>query len=179
MAAQDGWILESSESSTKGGTLKNAGGTFQLGDDASNRQYRSILSFNTAALPDNAVIKSAMLKIRYSSIVGTNPFTILGSLWTQIKKGSFTNNPNLQLADFNATPSSTTSAGTFTGPVSAWYSATLTAVGRNNLSRTGITQFRLRFATDDNNNNVADYIRFNSGEAAQNQPELVITYTIP
>lgn len=178
-AAQDGWILESSESSTAGGTLNSSGGTFQLGDDASNRQYRAILSFNTAALPDNATIQSAVLKIKYSSFVGTNPFSVLGSLWAQIKKDTFNNNASLELADFNVAPSSATSAGSFSGPVNAWYSATLTSTGRANLNLTGLTQFRLRFATDDNNNHIADMIRFNSGNASANQPELVITYTIP
>ena len=34
-----------------------------------NRQYRGILSFNTASLPDNAIILSAVLKIKQSGAV--------------------------------------------------------------------------------------------------------------
>jgi hypothetical protein len=136
------------------------------------------LSFNTAALPDNAIIQSAVLKIRQNSITGTNPFGILGNLLAQIRQGAFNNN-SLELADFNSAPSSATIAGTFLGPVNAWYNATLTATGRTYLNRTGLTQFRLRFATDDNNNNAADFIRFNSGNAPANQPELTITYILP
>ncbi|MCQ3939261.1 MAG: hypothetical protein DPW18_19790, partial [Chloroflexi bacterium] len=60
----DGWILESSEASGAGGTMNPSAATFNLGDDAANRQYRTILHFDTSALPDNAVITSAVLKIR-------------------------------------------------------------------------------------------------------------------
>ncbi|KAA0252280.1 MAG: hypothetical protein EDM79_21515, partial [Chloroflexi bacterium] len=41
---QDGWVLESSETSGMGGTMNASAATFDLGDDASNRQYRVILS---------------------------------------------------------------------------------------------------------------------------------------
>jgi len=44
--------------SGKGGTL-SAAGTLRVGDDASKKQYRSILYFDTSALPDNAVIRSS------------------------------------------------------------------------------------------------------------------------
>ncbi len=46
-ALQDGWILESTETSNKGGTLNSTDTTFKLGDAAADKQYRSILSFNT------------------------------------------------------------------------------------------------------------------------------------
>ncbi len=60
-AAQDGWVLESAAHSEVGGSFSTAG-TLRVGYDASNRQYRSILSFNTSALPDDAVIQSVTLK---------------------------------------------------------------------------------------------------------------------
>lgn len=179
IAGHDGWVLEASETSNTGGSLDYNSNTFVVGDDASNRQYRSILSFNTASLPNNAIIQSAVLKIRYTSANGISPFVVLGDLWTQIKQVAFNNSTSLELADFNAAPSSIVNAGTFSGPVSSWYSATLTSTGRTNLNRTGLTQFRLRFATDDNNNNVANNMRFQSGNASTNQPELIITYIVP
>ena len=179
LADQDGWIVEASENSNTGGSLNSVSNRIRLGDDASDRQYRTILSFNTASLPNNAVIQSAVLKVKHHSTIGTNPFNVLGTLWMQIKQGTFNNNANLELADFNAAPSTTSNAGTFSGPVSSWYSATLTPTGRAYLNLTGLTQFRLLFSTADNNNNIADFIRFNSGDAPTDQPELVITYTIP
>jgi hypothetical protein len=47
-ATYDGHVLESTETSGQGGTLNSSGSAFRLGDDASNRQYRAVLSFNTA-----------------------------------------------------------------------------------------------------------------------------------
>ncbi len=41
----DGWILESAETSNKGGSFNAIAKTFQLGDDALDRQYKTILSF--------------------------------------------------------------------------------------------------------------------------------------
>ncbi|MGC1376805.1 MAG: hypothetical protein WA821_11300, partial [Anaerolineales bacterium] len=51
VGAQDGWILESTKNSGIGGSMSVGSANLQLGDDALNRQYRVILSFNTAPLP--------------------------------------------------------------------------------------------------------------------------------
>lgn len=178
IGTQDGWILESTETSGVGGTMNSAATSFQLGDDISNRQYRVILSFATGSLPDNAVIQSAVLKIKQNgSAVGVNPFTVLGSLWADIRQGNF-GGAALELADFNSTASGV--AGFFGNtPVSGWYSLTLNSTGRSYINRAGGTQFRLRFGTDDNNNGTADYMKFISGDFTSNQPQLVIVYSVP
>jgi hypothetical protein len=76
--SQDGWVLESAETSSQGGSMSAPGAVFYLGDNALNRQYRTILSFNTASLPNEAVITSVTLKIKQAGLVGTNPFTTQG-----------------------------------------------------------------------------------------------------
>jgi hypothetical protein len=160
VAVQDGWV--------------------QLGDDASNRQYRAILSFDTALLPDNAVIKSALLKLQQSGApVGTNPFNILGSLWADIRQGTF-GNLTLQLGDFNAAASAVKVGAFNKVPAGGWYSNTLNAPGLGKINKTGPTQFRLYFATDDNNNRRADYMKFTSGNGpSTGRPQLIITYALP
>ena len=164
--------------------MDSAAATFRLGDDASNRQYRAILSFATAYLPDNAVITSAVIKIKQSGVVGTDPFTILGLLRVDMCNGTF-GAAALQLTDFQATAVPPTvcviPVSYFNStPVNGWYSATLPAVGRNNINLLpGGTQFRLRFATDDNGDSGADYMNFFSGNNATDQPELVVTYYVP
>jgi hypothetical protein len=178
--SQDGWILESSETSGVGGTKDNTAATFRLGDDSSNRQYRAILSFDTSSLPNDAVIKSAVLKIKQSgSAVGSNPFSILDSLYADIRKGYFGSSSSLQLADFNAAATASKVGAFGTTPVSGWYSATLNSTGRSNINKTSLTQFRLFFNLDDNDNNVADYMKFVSGDASSNKPQLIIKYTLP
>lgn len=143
-----------------------------------------MLSFNTAPLPDAASIRSAVLKIKQSGkSVGTNPFNALGNLWVDVSTGWFGSSAALQLADFNA-PATATKSGTFNKiPVNGWYSVMLNINGQNNINKTtlngGLTQFRLYFAKDDNNNHLANFIKFISGNASNNKPLLVITYTLP
>jgi hypothetical protein len=48
------------------------------------------------------------------------------------------------------------------------------------VNRTGVTQFRLGFQTDDDNDAVADIIKFHNGNStAANRPVLVIEYYVP
>jgi len=69
-------------------------------------------------------------------------------------------------------------------PVGNVYSINLTS-GKANINklaaRSGLTQIRLRFKRDDNNNTVANILSLYSGNAAlaADRPQLVITYTIP
>jgi sugar lactone lactonase YvrE len=179
-AAQDGWVLESSENSSVGGSM-DAASTLRLGDDASNKQYRSILSFDTSAVPDTAVIRSVTLKIKKSGVVGTDPLGTLGNLLADMRKGAFSTSA-LELTDFQSAASAS-AIGNFAqvSGAPAWYQLTVPAADFAYVSHTGITQFRIRFATDDNNNSIADYDTFFAGEAASSadRPVLAIEYTIP
>lgn len=180
IASQDGWLLESSENSNVGRWLNTTATRIRLGDDAVNRQYRSILSFNTASIPDNAKISSVTLVLDYPQVVGTNPFTILGKLLVDIHSGSFSDSPALQLADFNASPTAAKVSQVINNyPLQSFIG--LSAVGRSKINKTGLTQLRLYFEKDDNNNQKADYITFTSAnyDIAEAQPFLMITYTLP
>jgi hypothetical protein len=46
-------------------------------------------------------------------------------------------------------------------------------------TNSGLTQFRLRFKLDDNNNAIANTISFFSGNSATNKPTLTIQYFVP
>jgi hypothetical protein len=180
-AANDGWILESSENSGVGSTINTAGTVFNLGDDAQDRQYRSILHFNTLDLPDDAVITKVMLKIKLKATVGTSPFTTHGNILVDIKKGAFSGSADLQPGDFQ-TASSRNAAGTIKNtPASGWYSVTFSSSIFTYINKAGVTQFRLRFQIDDDDDNVADYLKFYSGNAgtAPNRPQLIIEYYVP
>jgi hypothetical protein len=183
---QDGWILESSETSKIGGTINATATTFRLGDDATNKQYRGILSFNTGTLPDAATVTSVTLKVRRQGVTGGgNPLSTFQGFMVDIKKGSF-GTTALQTSDFQATFTAATGKtyGPFNPALSAgWYSINLSG-GKayiNKLStNSGLTQIRLRFKLDDNNNAVANYLSLFSGNAPMfSRPQLVITYTVP
>ena len=178
--ANDGWVLESTETSGKGGTMNATAASFQLGDDAGDRQYRAILSFNTSGLPDNATITSAVIRVEQKAApTGVNPFSVLGTLFVGVHAPSFSA-ATLQLTDFNSAAIKTR-AGTFNPtPVGAWYTAVLNADGLSGISKTTLTQFRLYFSKDDNDNRAANFMKFASGNAAAaDRPLLIISYTLP
>lgn len=176
----DGWLLEKSENSGLGGTLDSGATTFLLGDDSQNRQYRAILSFNTNGLPDNAIVTKVTLKLRKQGLVGTNPFTTHGSLKVDICKLKFGTTTRLQVIDFQA-QASRNLVGTFNKiPANNWYSVNLNNSAMPYVNLKGITQFRLRFYKDDNNDLHADYLKFFSGNAvAAYRPQLIIEYYVP
>jgi hypothetical protein len=178
-AIQDGRLLESSENSNAGGWLDSSATTLIVGDDNLDRQYRSILHFDTSSLPDNAVITKAVLAIRRQGITGSDPFLSLGLLQVDMRKPGF-GAPSLELLDFNS-PSAKTNVGFFSSSLSTfWHRAILNNPAKRHINPLGTTQFRLSFTLDDNDNNSADFIRFFSGEASSvNRPKLIITYTLP
>jgi DNA-binding beta-propeller fold protein YncE len=179
-AAYDGWVLESTATSNVGGSL-SATGTLRMGDDASNRQYRSILSFNTSVLPDNAVIHSVTLKIHKTGVVGTDPLALsaFGSLLADMKKGTL-GTAALQTGDFQATASAN-AVGHFSSIANGRYQLVLPVSDYPYVNLAGITQFRLRFTSTSNNNYIANYDTFYAGDAATStdRPVLSIEYSLP
>ena len=185
IAAQDGWVRESGEFTKKGGAMNATATTLRIGDDALNRQYRSILSFDTSALPSNAVITKVTLHIAYAGKAGTSPFKTHGNLLVDLKTAYFGTTNLLQKADFQslATLSSAGIVGKVPVSTSIYESIlTPTALAQLNtqLSGTGLTQvqLRLRFTKDDNNDFGADFLKFYSGNSLipNAQPVLIIEY---
>lgn len=181
--AHDGWILEASENSNTGGSIDSSATTLRLGDDAARKQYRSILSFDTgASLPDTAVITKATLKLKRQSIVGGgNPVVDFQGFLLDMRRGTFGTSA-LQLTDWQANANKTFGpfSPTLTG---GWYTFNLTSA-KANINKlatgSGLTQIRLRFQLDDNNNAIANYLSLYSGNAgAASRPQLIIEYYVP
>jgi hypothetical protein len=175
--AYDGWILESTETSNTGGLMDATANTFRLGDNAQDKQFRSILSFYTAGLPDDAVIVSAQISIKKLGLVGTSPFTTHNGLKADIRKPRFGPSAALQLTDFNAAADKNLAGAFSNTPAGAWYTANLTSDSLSFINLTGATQLRLRFWKDDNDDLGADYMTFFSGNASFfDRPKLIIVY---
>lgn len=179
IGSHDGWILESGENTNKGGTLEKVSNALFVGDDARDRQYRSILSFDTTSIPDDAVIASAQLKIRKQGIVGADPTGTHGSLFLEIRNGTFSNTAALNVEDFSITANIGSTQDTFSATAGDWYIADLSGINVGLVNRYGFTQFRLRFTRDDNDDMGVDYDRFFSGNSETDQPELIVTYSTP
>ena len=175
----DGWVIESGEDNETGIRIDNQANTFFVGDASNDQQYRSILYFSTGPLPNDAIITGVTLKIKRQGIVGTNPFNTHGNILVDIRKPFFDTAVDLQAADFQA-PADLNAAGTIGHvPGAVWYTATLDASAFPFINLAGPTQFRLRFALDDNDDNNQDYMKFYSGEAAgADQPVLTIEYFV-
>ena len=182
----DGWVLESKETSNQGGTKNSTAVTFRFGDNAQDRQYRAVLQFPTASLPDNAVITQVILMIQLETSVGTNPFTTHGNVWIDIRKGAFGSfGPfaigALQISDFQAPASLYTAGVMLNNPVGGWYWANLDAKAYPFINPTGVTQLRLGFQKDDDDDARDDYLSFFSGDysVVSARPQLTIKYYLP
>lgn len=179
---QDGWVLESGENTNLGGSMDSGSTTLRLGDDAARKQYRSVLSFDTSSLPDNAVITKVTLKLRRSGITGGgNPVSIFHGFLADVRNGIFGFSA-LQPSDWQTTANKT--VGPFNTAISSgWYILDLTAAKAqiNKLaSGGGLTQIRLRFKLDDNNDAIANFLSLYSGNAgAAARPQLIVEYYIP
>ncbi len=178
-AANDGYVTELNESSGTGGAVNAKATVLRIGDNPQNKQYRAILSFNTgASLPDNAVITKVTLKVKKASVVGGgDPLNTFGGFVAQIKKGTF-GRAALTIRDFQTTANAATAA--VKPPlVNSWYSIDMTSV-KAYVNTTGITQIRLRFKLDDNNNLIANYLKLYSGNALMaSRPQLIVEYYVP
>ena len=183
VGAEDGYVLESGENSNAGGTV-NAGGTsgqgLRAGDDASDKQYKTFVSFDTSSIPDGATITSAQLRLRRGTVFGNNPFGVLGVCRVDIKTGGFGGAVALAAGDWQATADATQVGTLDDAPANDdWSEGTLNATGLTKINRTGKTQFRVYFATGDNDDGANDYMGWYSGAhaTAANWPQLVVTYS--
>jgi hypothetical protein len=177
-ALLDGWILESSENSNKGGS-QSVSGNIQVGDDVANKQYFSLLSFDTSSLPDTATILKVTLQVKKAGGTGTNPFSTHGQLKADIRSSHFGNSQALETADFQAIPT-ILNVGFLTAQSGGWYQLLLSPAGIAIINKVGLTQFRLHFTSGDNNDHGADTVSLFSGNsAAGSQPVLLVEYVMP
>ncbi len=181
---QDGWVLESNQDSDEGGAFMSISDKSELrmGDESQNEQYRSIISFSTAKLPNDAVIVRSYLRMRYKSTVGSlNPFDIFGNLIAEMKAGYFGANAGLEDVDFHSA-ATRNRVGVFAPyGTEGWYILNLPQDALSLFDLAGDRmQFRLRFTIQDNNNSAANYVSFYGGRSAMtNNPKITFWYYVP
>ena len=178
IGGEDGSVSESNETSDVGGVATASGDDLHVGDHLLDRQVKGVLSFDTAGLPDDALVIAAVVRLRRIGLWGGNPFATLGAATLDVQRGSFGADPALQPSDFQALATAP-AAGTLTdAPTNgAWSSASLTAAGLAAIDPAGRTQVRLTFPLDDNDNGLVDRLRYAAGEHADpaSRPELRVT----
>ena len=182
VGSQDGWVRESSESSNVGSTTNsgNSGSrALRVGDHRRDRQWKTIVSFDTSSIPDGAVITSVTLRLRRGAVTGTNPFTTHGACRVDAQTGGFSGSTSVQSSDFEASATALAVA-TMSNAASNgdWSEGDLDSAGIAAVDKTGTTQFRLYFDLDDNDDSGNDYMGYRSGDDGNpdNHPQLVVTY---
>ena len=178
IGGHDGWVLESGENTNKGGQIEKRSKFLRLGDDAKNKQYRSILSFDTAALPDDAVVTKVTLKVKRQRVLGGgNPVSKFKGFIMDIRNGTF-GATGLQKPDFQTRADRSTAAMKKNTGNNKWYTLDLSRV-KDFVNLQGLTQGRLRFKWDDDNNKVANYLILYSGNATKaDRPQLIVQYYV-
>jgi len=176
--AYDGYIRETAADSNSGGSLNSSYTYIKIGDDASNRRFYAFLSFDTAPIPDGAIIASASLKVKYQSKTNDNPM-VWSVLRADVRKGNFGASASLQAADF-AAPAGLKSAAVFSETLSGGrYIANVSSSGLSYVNKAGPTQFRVRFDQGTDRDHLTDILRFYSGDAGTaNRPCLVVVYVV-
>ncbi len=185
VAAEDGHVFESAKDSAVGGLVNNSSATFRIGDDPSNRGFRPVLSFDTSALPDNAVIIEATLGITRTGNnagvipigVANNPF---GAILVDVMTGSFSGNATLESSDWQAIPTKAAVSKfawpAYSNPMKIYSRLEIPDLGL--LNKLGKTQFRIRYEQDDDNDSAADFFSYASADNANeaHRPTLKIKY---
>jgi hypothetical protein len=156
-------------------------GALIIGGFGVEEGYRTVVSFNTASLPDNAEIWSATLELTRGPIKGGDPFEWGGDCNIDIANPYFGGSTTLVASDWDAAPSafsiaSLPEAGEEEGTVT---STEFDAGGMSNINLTGTTQFRIGFSVITNGDVIDDWLRFYSGETTGKEPKLIIIYTTP
>ena len=183
IGAEDGWTRESNETSNVGGSSNSTGSgsrPIRPGDANADRQYKSILSFDTSSIPPGATIQSATLRLRRGTVRGSDPFTSgFGACLVDVQTGGFSGSTALQNSDFEASATAV-GAASLTAPASNgdWSEGVLNAAGLAAINLSGTTQFRVYFTLDDNDDGGEDVMGYYSGDngTAANRPQLVVTY---
>ncbi len=188
--SRDGYTVSTGSGTT--GTFHQTASIY-LGDSNTNGKYRSILSFNTSALPDNAVITNAWLTLGQSGTSGgggyNHPFTVDGTSAGQgipvcdVKSGFFGTSANLEDADWQSSPDQS-NVGCFVGSVSSLsylLRIDLNGPGRGAISKTGTTQFKFYFpnSNGDGGNDYVTFYNITVAPSPELRPRLYVKYDLP
>jgi hypothetical protein len=151
----------------------------RVGDMVQDRQNRAIVSFDTSGIPDTATIVSATLRLHRVGINGSNPFGILGACAFDVQRGAFGGNAALAASDFQAVATAP-GAGTLGNAATngTWSAGVVGPAGLAAIDKTGLTQLRVAFVLDDNDDAASDSLRYATGNDnnATRRPQLVVTY---
>lgn len=166
---EDGHVSASGvfETSNAQGIKAGEGAVVVTGDGSDT--IKGILSFDTSALDDNAVVTKVTLRLNVRSQNG-DPFNLLGLCMVDIKSGTF-GLVALEPGDFSAAPSAPNVGTVPDVNLEEWAELTLSGAALVHVNLTGRTQLRIYFTDADlPGNNVTWYA------GSSKNPELIVEY---
>lgn len=167
--ANDGYVKAGSGGiSPAVGTLEASYG-LAIGRGSDAKFNRAVLSFDTAAIPDGATLTSATLTVAYRSAYGdpwSNPTG--NTLVIDVQSGCF-GACSIEAADWIAAPSASAVAQLLRFTGGSQTSNAFSAAGLGTLNKTGRTQIKLRF---NSNQTATHYVWIDKGPSAR----LTVTY---
>ncbi|MGR6336467.1 extracellular catalytic domain type 1 short-chain-length polyhydroxyalkanoate depolymerase [Priestia megaterium] len=165
LAAEDGFIGNLSADGMSSSIHK-------IGDKGmyNTDTYRTILSFDTSSLPDEAVITDVSLKIYRKSSTGN-----ISSLKGDIKSGVFGTSSALEQIDYRASPSISAGFQMSVPPLNNGYTTIqLPSSLWGYMNRTGKTQFRL--SSSGPADFLSDVVEIYGGDNPACAPTLTVSY---
>jgi poly(hydroxyalkanoate) depolymerase family esterase len=171
--AEDGYTKATATGGSPAlGTLESSSG-LALGRGSDAKYNRALLSFDTASLPDNAVVIAATLTLTHRGASG-DPWTSPAGnrLLLDIRNGCFGTDCSLVASDHSAATTASAIAEVPKFTSGTQNSAPFNAAGLAAINRTGRTQLRLRFEA---NQTATRYLWVGSGT----QATLELEYEVP
>jgi hypothetical protein len=181
IGAEDGYVREPNLITMAEGPAVSKGAIAQVGDDSANWQNRAVFSFDTSGIPDDATVTTVTLRLTRASAAGN--VAPLGRLLLDMGDSLIGSTAALDTFDYDdASAAALDVAPSFPLPGGNNFTtfATVDAAYNGLVDLEGKTQLRVRFETNTDSDNLADYIAFHTGEAlAHYKPELIVEYGLP
>lgn len=147
--ANDGYIKANANGSAPAlGTLESSYG-LAIGRGSDGKYNRSLLSFDTSAIPDDATIVSATLTLRYRGGSGSPWSNPAGNtLVVDVRRGCYGSACTVEATDWGAAATALAVAQVPAFSSGTQSSGGFDASGLAAIDKTGRTQLRLRFSAD-------------------------------
>lgn len=185
IATDDGEVIESAKGSGVGGSAQRGSPTMFVGDGSRGQQSKALLSFDTSAIPAGAEVTGATLRLFGTRVAG-KPGS-LGALFASMALGGeggaiLGTDSAVEPPDFQAQPHLHHVAEFRAAAANADIVANLHPVAAALMSRTGPTQFIVRYCKPTNGDAAADGVTLASGDYGADspaRPRLVVRYRVP
>ncbi|NLJ29447.1 MAG: hypothetical protein GX433_15765, partial [Deltaproteobacteria bacterium] len=141
---------------------------------------KSILSFDTSDIPENAVVTSAKLILTRMKASKTDPFETFRTCFVDVASGTF-GSAGLEKSDFQA-EAAVRRAARLTRPKKNGFRSKglFNEEGLRAINKGGLIQLRVHFLPATDKGSAHDFIQFHGDDASSAEaPRLKVTYVVP